>query len=318
MSLGSSCCWDVNLARNLSTCGTWSTWAVSVVLGTLWRALKPTGLLVQAVVQRAGGTGWEQSCSQIPELFLPVSQTKPTVWTTENLFLSALGHTDFRSAASLGLKHEAIFGTRAVLCCCRGLAKKNCIEDKLLKEGRASEGTACISWIWMDQNWRLETMAAWWEEAFSTLLSATRYLQCQPELWVATYKGILWSKLGSGAGAVTQSSVLGLRMCSCNFSAVAPTQESWAAPGLQGPSSFPFLDYVIFPPSQWFRREGLIFPENYSHYVAIRSDHSLWGSSRWTLPAHAPPKRASHHSSLSFFFRLVLIVSQPFQDSEKK
>lgn len=161
-------------------------------------------------------------------------------------------------------------------------------------------------------------MAAWWEEVFSTLLSATRYLQCQPELWVATYEGILWPKLGSGAGAVTQSSVLGLWMCSCNFSAVAPTQESWAAPGLQGPSSFPFLDCVIFPPLQWFRREGLIFPENYSHYVAIRSDHSLWGSSRWTLPAHAPPKRASHHSSLSFFFRLVLIVSQPFQDSEKK
>lgn len=161
-------------------------------------------------------------------------------------------------------------------------------------------------------------MAAWWEEVFSTLLSATRYLQCQPELWVATYEGILWPKLGSGAGAVTQSSVLGLWMCSCNFSAVAPTQESWAAPGLQGPSSFPFLDCVIFPPLQWFRREGLIFPENYSHYVAIRSDHSLWGSSRWTLPAHAPPKRASHHSSLSFFFRLVLIVSQPFQDSEKE
>lgn len=96
----------------------------------------------------------------------------------------------------------------------------------------------------------LETMAAWWEEAFSTLLSATRYLQCQPELWVATYEGILWPKLGSGAGAVTQSSVLGLWMCSCNFSAVAPTQESWAAPGLQGPSSFPFLDCVIFPPLQ--------------------------------------------------------------------
>lgn len=41
-----------------------------------------------------------------------------------------------------------------------------------------------------------------------------------------------------GAGGLTPRS----------FSVVAPAQESWAAPDIQGLSSFPFLERVIFPP----------------------------------------------------------------------
>ena len=82
-------------------------------------------------------------------------------------FLSTSGRAwIFRSAAALGLKHKAVFGTRDVLCCCHGLCSceglaKNYIEDKLLREGRASKGTTSISCIrvnaWVEG---LESMAS--------------------------------------------------------------------------------------------------------------------------------------------------------------
>lgn len=90
----------------------------------------------------------------------------------------------------------------------------------------------------------------------------------------------------------------------------------WAQAGLLGGSrsgadGLLFLECVIFPlccdsggKDSSFQRL-LTLCSNQKWPLSLRSFQMEMTSPR-------SPKRASHHSSLSFFFQLVLIVSQPF------
>lgn len=59
---------------------------------------------------------------------------------------------------------------------------------------------------------------------------------------------------------------------------------------------------VLFSPFAVIQAGRTHLSRDYSRYVVIKSDHSLWGPSRWTLPAHAPQKgHLTTPRCLSFF-----------------